>query len=100
MDKTDSKANCQILEEAKQTLLRKKAQEILWPWTLVLSQEHGTSLQQWNKSQHKDQRDKCCFHCQRMASIPPSERLLQNRKVSQLRYFRETSIFSVLITIH
>lgn len=78
LDKNYSKANCQIIEEAKQTLLRKQAQEILWPQTLVLSQEHGTSLQQWNKSQCKDKEGKRCLHCQRIASLSPSERCLQN----------------------
>lgn len=94
LDKNNSKANCQIIEEAKQTLLRKQAQEILWPWTLVLSQQNGTSLQQLNKSQRNDQGDKHCLHCQRMASLSPSERLLQNRtRLSQLKYFNTSNTY-------
>lgn len=71
---------------------------MLWPWILVLSQEHRTSLQQWNKSQGEDPGVKN-LHCQRTASLSPSEGLLQNRtRVSQLRYFKETPVFSVLMT--
>lgn len=91
-----------MTKKAKQTLLMKQAQEILWPSALVLSQEHGTSLQHWNKSQCKDQGDKHCLLCQWMASLSPSERLLQNRtRLSQLRYFKEKTIFSELMnTLH
>lgn len=88
------------LEEAKQILLRKQAQEIVWQRTLVLSQEHGTNLQQWNKSQRKDEGVKCCLHCQRIAipSLSPSERLLQNwTRLSQI--LKEIPVFSVLKTI-
>lgn len=44
--KNGSKASCEIREKAKQTLFRKLAQEILWPRTVALSQEHGTNTQQ------------------------------------------------------
>lgn len=93
MDKNDSKANSQVIKEAKHTLLRKQAEQILWPRTMVPSQEHGSSLQQWNKSKRKHQGDKRCLHCQRAASLSNSERFLQNRTwFSQLRYLKGTHL--------
>lgn len=99
MDKNDNKANCQVIKEAKHTLLRKQAEQILWPRTIVPSQEQGSSLQQWNKSKRKDQGGKCCLCCQRTASLSNSERFLQNRtQFSQPRYLKGTPTFPVLMT--